>query len=218
MKRLGLMLALLGGLVILALGTVLAAAQESGGPGESDSHLIVAERQAFDPAYVSVPAGTTITWVNRDRELHTVTSDIGLFNGELTPRGSFAFTFAEPGVYFFYCQPHDWMIGEVTVVAADQAVDGAVSAASAGFTQTGVDVAMLGYEFQPASITLPLGGFVSWTNFDAEQHTATSFDAGTWSTGVLSGGQSEAVQFLEAGTYAYLCEIHPSMTGEVVVT
>jgi plastocyanin len=214
------MLALLGGLAILALGTALAAAQEPGSqaPGGSDSHLIVAERQAFDPAYVTVPAGTTITWVNRDRELHTVTSDVGLFNGELGPRGRFAFTFSEPGVYFFYCQPHDWMIGEVTVVAADQAVDGAVSAASAGLNQAGVDVSMLGYEFQPASITLPVGGFVSWTNFDSEQHTATSFDTGTWSTGVLSGGQSEAVQFLEAGTYAYLCEIHPSMTGEVVVT
>jgi plastocyanin len=219
MKRRSWLLGLVGGGVITAMAMGLAAAQELGlqPPAGANPNQIVAQRQAFDPGYLTVPAGTTVTWVNRDRELHTVTSDVGLFNGQLGPRERFSFTFDEPGVFFFFCQPHDWMIGEVTVVASDQGAEGPVTAASVSSQPMG-DVAMLGYEFQPASITIPVGGMVSWTNFDAEQHTASSPDAGGWTTAVLNGGQSESIQFTDVGTYPYVCVIHPSMIGEIIVT
>jgi plastocyanin len=84
-------------------------------PADSSQLLIVIQRQSYDPPYPTVPAGTTVTWVNRDREQHTVTNDEGLFDGSLDARGRFSFTFTEPGHYFFYCKPHDWMIGEITV-------------------------------------------------------------------------------------------------------
>ena len=69
----------------------------------------------FEPTYKTVPVGTTVTWTNGDDESHTVTSDLGLFDQEIWPGDSWSYTFTEPGVYFYYCQPHDWMIGEITV-------------------------------------------------------------------------------------------------------
>jgi plastocyanin len=86
-------------------------------PAESQL-LIVIQRQSYEPPYPTVAVGTTITWVNRDREQHTVTSDEGLFDGSLDARGRFSYTFTEPGYYFFYCKPHDWMIGEIEVEAS----------------------------------------------------------------------------------------------------
>ena len=84
---------------------------------EVDEVLIVIRRQSYEPPFPAVPVGTTVTWVNRDPEEHTVTSDVGLFDGSLGTRERFSFTFTEPGYYFFYCKPHDWMIGEITVEA-----------------------------------------------------------------------------------------------------
>ena len=69
----------------------------------------------FEPTYKTVPVGTTVTWTNGDDESHTVTSDLGLFDQEIWPGDSWSYTFGQPGVYFYYCQPHDWMIGEITV-------------------------------------------------------------------------------------------------------
>lgn len=76
---------------------------------------VVARAFSFEPAYPAIPSGARVVWVNRDREAHTVTSDVGLFDAEIGPGERFSFTFEEPGTYFFYCLPHDWMIGEVTV-------------------------------------------------------------------------------------------------------
>jgi hypothetical protein len=55
---------------------------------------------------------------------------------------------------------------------------------------------------------------VTWTNSDGATHTATGsgFD-----TGNISGGSSASVTFDTAGTFAYHCSIHSSMTGTVVV-
>ena len=77
--------------------------------------MIIMRNSSYEPAYVTVEPGTRVVWVNRDREAHTVTSDTGLFNTEVGPGERFVMMFAEPGVYFYFCLPHDWMIGEITV-------------------------------------------------------------------------------------------------------
>ena len=76
----------------------------------------------FTPAFVTVSVGTTVIWTNVDPELHTVTSEDGGFNGPIEPGETFSLRFREPGVFFYYCQPHDWMIGEITVVPLGAAV------------------------------------------------------------------------------------------------
>ena len=72
--------------------------------------------------------------------------------------------------------------------------------------------------FSPKPIQVTVGSTVSWTNATAPVHTATS-DTGAWDTGnIAPGATSSAISFPTAGTFAYHCAIHPSMTGSVVVS
>ena len=107
------MLALAGGTALLLSLAALA------GPGlaQGDELGIAAKDFWFEPTYPTVPVGTTVTWTNGDDESHTVTSDLRLFDQEIWPGETWGYTFTEAGVYFYYCLPHDWMIGEITVVA-----------------------------------------------------------------------------------------------------
>jgi plastocyanin len=83
----------------------------------SDIEIAIRD-SSYDPAYLTVVPGSTLTWLNYDGELHTVTSEDRLFDGEMGPRERLSLSFDRPGVYFYFCVPHDWMIGEITVVAA----------------------------------------------------------------------------------------------------
>jgi len=75
-------------------------------------------------------------------------------------------------------------------------------------------VTIEGFAFSPQSVTVNVGDSVTWTNNDGATHTATGsgFD-----TGNIAGGASQSVTFQSAGTFAYSCSIHPTMTGTVVV-
>jgi plastocyanin len=77
-------------------------------------------------------------------------------------------------------------------------------------------VTIADFAFSPQTVTITVGDTVTWTNSDAVVHTATATD-GAWDTGDLAQGQSGAITFSTAGTFAYLCTPHPTMTGTVVV-
>ena len=72
-----------------------------------------------------------------------------------------------------------------------------------------------GFAFAPGSVTVTAGDTVTWTNSDEVGHTATG--DGDFDTGSIAPGGSAAITFSTAGTYAYVCTIHPTMTGTVVV-
>ena len=74
---------------------------------------------AFAPANIVVDVGTTVTWTNFDGVGHTVTSDGGgeLQSPLLNQNETFSHTFGEPGLYRYYCEPHPYMQGLVTVGA-----------------------------------------------------------------------------------------------------
>jgi plastocyanin len=84
-------------------------------------------------------------------------------------------------------------------------------------TAIGADQAVTieGFAFSPKTVTVNVGDTVTWTNNDTVTHTATS--AGNFDTGNIGGGASKSVTFQTAGTFAYVCSIHSSMTGTVVV-
>ncbi len=64
----------------------------------------------FTPDLLVVAVGTTVKWVSRDGEQHTVTSDIpNLFNGTIEPFGSFSYTFNQTGNYEYFCSIHGQM-------------------------------------------------------------------------------------------------------------
>lgn len=73
---------------------------------------------SFGPATLTVPAGTTVTWTNRDDIPHTVTSpdDPKLFKSKvLDTDEKFSFTFTKPGAYPYFCSIHPKMTAKVIV-------------------------------------------------------------------------------------------------------
>ena len=77
-------------------------------------------------------------------------------------------------------------------------------------------VTIADFQFTPASITIHVGDTVTWTNHGPSAHTATA-NNGSFNTGVLQKGQSASHTFNTAGTFTYICSIHPFMHGTVVV-
>jgi plastocyanin len=85
--------------------------------------------------------------------------------------------------------------------------------ASAGGSAT---VNVVNMSFSPASLTVPLGATVTWNFQDMTTHD-TSSKGRFWASGPKSSGDSFSYTFVASGSYAYLCTIHPSMTGVVKV-
>ena len=78
-------------------------------------------------------------------------------------------------------------------------------------------VAISGFSFSPASITVAVGDTITWSDSDAQAHTATA-DDGSFDTGAIAGsGGTGSATFATAGTFPYHCKIHPTMTGTVTV-
>ena len=77
-----------------------------------------------------------------------------------------------------------------------------------------VDIADFAYD--PDPVRVQEGGKVIWMNEDAAPHTATA-DDGSFDTGTIEEGKIQSETFKEPGTYAYHCEIHPTMHGTVEV-
>jgi plastocyanin len=80
-----------------------------------------------------------------------------------------------------------------------------------------IDVSIGDNFFNPAMVNIAVGDAVRWTNNGAVAHTATS-DTGIWNSGNLNSGQQFSFTFNSAGTFPYHCEIHPQMTGSVIVS
>ena len=123
-------------------------------------------------------------------------------------------------------------IGALTAVA----MAALVSCLSDRTTVTGVDasacnvqlpsaafgstvVVIRNFTFSPAQVHVAVGQKVTWVNCEApgsDSHTSTA-DAGKWSSPVLASGAVFTTDLAAAGTFSYHCEIHPGMTGRVVV-
>ena len=72
------------------------------------------------------------------------------------------------------------------------------------------------FKFSPATVTIHVGDTITWTNQGNQPHTATASD-GSFNTGTLHTGQSASHTFTKAGTFTYICSIHPFMHGTVIV-
>jgi plastocyanin len=73
---------------------------------------------SFAPAAITVAAGTTVTWTNRDDIPHTVVADDKSFKSKvLDTDEKFSYTFSTPGTYPYFCSVHPKMTGKVSVQA-----------------------------------------------------------------------------------------------------
>ncbi len=78
------------------------------------------------------------------------------------------------------------------------------------------EVIIRNFAFNPPTLTVKAGTMVNWTNEDSEPHTVTS-NTGVFDSGTLSRGERFQYTFNQAGTYDYICTIHPYMNGRVIV-
>jgi plastocyanin len=95
---------------VLAAGMLLAWADETLG-------AITIDNFSFAPATLTVKAGTTVTWTNRDDIPHGIASANNAFKKgpALDTDDSFSFTFTTPGTYQYFCYLHPKMVGSIVV-------------------------------------------------------------------------------------------------------
>ncbi len=81
--------------------------------------LVDIDAGSFEPRNITVDAGTTVRWTNRDSQFHTVTKQYGSgleFNsGEIESDDTFEQEFRAVGVVEYFCELHPDMRGKVTV-------------------------------------------------------------------------------------------------------
>jgi len=72
----------------------------------------------FNPATITVKAGTTVTWTNGDDIPHTVVATAKAFKSKvLDTSDKFSFTFTTPGSYEYFCSLHPHMKASIVVEA-----------------------------------------------------------------------------------------------------
>lgn len=74
------------------------------------------------------------------------------------------------------------------------------------------------YAFHPATLTVKKGSTVIWINKDEDVHTIKSTGGPeTFNSPALDSGNQFGFTFHQAGTYHYICSVHPYMHGAIVV-
>jgi plastocyanin len=94
------------------------------------------------------------------------------------------------------------------------AVAPAVTTPVTGIPTTEQKIAIQNFAFSPQTITVAAGTKVTWTNEDSAPHQIKS---DTFNSNNLNTGESFSFTFDQVGTYDYICSIHPSMTGKIIV-
>jgi plastocyanin len=97
----------------------------------------------------------------------------------------------------------------------------APTVAGSGLTAAATSaVRALDNRFDPAAISVPVGTKVTWTNNGTNLHNVTSFDGGTFDSGVIPGGASFNFMFTKPGSFRYFCRQHflTGMFGSVTVS
>lgn len=79
-------------------------------------------------------------------------------------------------------------------------------------------VTITNYSFKPGAITVKKGATVTWINKDDDVHTIKGTDGPeAFNSPALESGTRFGYTFHNAGTYHYICTVHPYMHGVIVV-
>jgi plastocyanin len=105
----------------VALSAADAAWLGDGPQAHATEAVITIRNFSFTPPLLTVPAGTTVTWVNEDDEPHTVVAGDKLFKSHALDTGDkFSFTFRTSGTFKYFCTIHAHMVGAVVVTTGQQ--------------------------------------------------------------------------------------------------
>jgi len=81
-----------------------------------DTARVEIQAHGFSAPTLTVKAGTTVTWTNRDDDAHTVTSVANTFRSPGLDTGeTFSYTFTRAGTFEYFCSLHPLMTGKVVV-------------------------------------------------------------------------------------------------------
>ena len=90
-------------------------------PGQAQNAPVAVsiDNFTFNPQKLTVKAGTTVTWTNKDDIPHAIAAVNKQFKSKTLDTGDgYAFTFTTPGSYEYFCSLHPHMTGTVVVEAA----------------------------------------------------------------------------------------------------
>lgn len=79
----------------------------------------------YDPSPITIKKGSSITWINKDPTIHTVTSgktdndstQYKFNSGMLIFNSTYIHKFDNIGIYYYHCFIHPFMIGKINVVS-----------------------------------------------------------------------------------------------------
>src|SRR5215211_5182284 len=195
-------------------------------PDEMGDVVIEIIDEQFVPAEVTIDAGQSVTFINLDDDEHTATG-IGFDTGVLNPGDWATITLEKSGEAPFTCQFHPEMLGKVMVQGDDMsaspvAASPVASPVALGTPGSGdaesandVTVSIIDFAFETPELEIPAGTTITWVNDGQAIHTVTGPFG---DSGVIQPGDSFSFTFDEAGSFDYVCQLHPQMTGRIVVT
>lgn len=203
--------------VLSVLGTGLVA--------NAADQVAVSITDTLSPASLTIHVGATVTWTNNDAGQHELRSQSGPveFRTDTLDRGqSASFTFNTEGTYTYLDhRNHDSMAYHGTIIVTNgtaptpPTTPGATPPATPAPPATAA-VQLAGAQFSPSTVTVAVGGTVTWSNNDGSKHTVTA-DNASFDSGTLNAGATFTHTFTAAGTYTYGCDFHGNMRGTVIV-
>ncbi|MFC7072238.1 halocyanin domain-containing protein [Halovenus rubra] len=196
----------------------------------------------FGPAAVRVDVGTEITW-EWASDGHSVRAvEGGDFDSGIENEGfTWSYTFDEPGVVLYECQPHAAVgqLGAVVVEGeSDSGGDGGEAASQVdeyladanGYDGSIKDMTGQGsitienganepnYEFGPAAVRVDVGTEITW-EWASDGHSVRAVEGGDFDSGIENEGFTWSYTFDEPGVVLYECQPHAALgqLGAVVV-
>jgi amicyanin len=107
----------------------------------------------------------------------------------------------------------------LTLTTVLAACGGSSSGGTTPSNISGPTVTIKNFAFNPPTLNVKVGQTVTFVQEDTIPHTATGSGSSSFiASPALQKGQTYTVKFTKAGTYNYICSIHPNMHGTVVVS
>ncbi|MGB8888441.1 MAG: cupredoxin domain-containing protein [Candidatus Korobacteraceae bacterium] len=108
------------------------------------------------------------------------------------------------------------ILATLTILLAIGSVSGTYAAPADAHSASETAITIDNFSFTPATVTVPVGTTVRWTNRDDIPNTVVSDDK-MFRSKALDTDEQFTYTFTKPGAYSYFCSLHPKMTAKVVV-